>query len=208
MPSAVTDTAEVRWFRPGALPDDAVLWFESVFGDRQARRARVDLYVRSSSCPDLGVKLRDGRLEMKQRLAVDAIRRLGRSEGAIERWRKVSFAAAPVAAAGDGPLGGLLCRPVGKDRRIGWLVPDGARPSPVPAGAPHDAACQVELAAIVVDGAPWWTIGFEWASAAADRAGGLAPLAARVLDGAAAPRLDADACAGYPAWLTERLATA
>lgn len=199
----MTDTAEIRWFRPGEVPASVADWFDRLTGNDQARRARVDLYVRASCCPDLGIKLRDGRLEMKQRIATGAIAGIGRSAGVIERWRKVAFDAAPGLAATEHPLGGLRFRHVAKDRWIGWLEPGERAPRTIPVDASHETACQVELATVRLDGTPWWTVGFEWACGDSDRSEALARLAGTVMDAAAAPRLEGRFCAGYPAWLMD-----
>lgn len=85
-------TCEMRWFFEGALPGEVERWFER--GKEPAPSAwREDRYLILPGVADMGVKWREGRLEIKGRLAV-----LGGHapaadiEGVTERWSKWPYA--------------------------------------------------------------------------------------------------------------------
>ncbi|MFN2285080.1 MAG: hypothetical protein ACK2UQ_11710, partial [Anaerolineae bacterium] len=60
-------TVETRWFYPGIIPSDVLAWYH--YGERapEAQPTRIDYYLRLSDHGDLGIKLREGRIEIKQR---------------------------------------------------------------------------------------------------------------------------------------------
>lgn len=88
-------TCEMRWFLEGALPGEVERWFDR--GQDPALSAwRDDRYL-ILPVADMGIKWREGRLEIKGRLAV-----LGGHaptadiEGVAERWSKWAHAGRPV----------------------------------------------------------------------------------------------------------------
>jgi hypothetical protein len=81
-------TIEVRWFYPGVLPDQVGKWFNTLGEPLEKIDTRSDFYLQSNS-PDLGVKLRQGNLEVKYRqqdLGTIAIDGLENSQ--VEQWSK------------------------------------------------------------------------------------------------------------------------
>jgi hypothetical protein len=78
-------TIEVRWFYPGTLPDEVKQWFSTLGQPLEKIDTRSDFYLQSSS-PDVGVKLRQGNLEVKSRNQNLTLDILGDSQ--IERWSK------------------------------------------------------------------------------------------------------------------------
>lgn len=60
-------TAEVRWFHRGKVPLDVMAWFLRLHGEPEEPGHRVDYYLRLSDADALGIKLRDGRIEIKTR---------------------------------------------------------------------------------------------------------------------------------------------
>jgi hypothetical protein len=81
---------ELRWFSPGELPSDVASWFSSaeLGGQLQAPEAREDVYLYVPECEYMGIKLRQGRLEIKWRQVDLGILRLERAEGKLEKWSK------------------------------------------------------------------------------------------------------------------------
>ena len=86
-------TVEVRWFYPGQVPASLPAWFRQAGGEAEEQPCRGDQYLRLENTEALGIKLREGRIEIKKRQ-----RRLGlvrfheRVAGQVEAWRKWSFA--------------------------------------------------------------------------------------------------------------------
>jgi hypothetical protein len=88
----VFPTAEVRWFGPGAIPPAIRNWFRS--GERQplAEPVRVDHYLCLPGIDALGVKIRQGRIEIKQRTSQQGIVQFQeRIAGLVEHWLKWSL---------------------------------------------------------------------------------------------------------------------
>ena len=190
-------TLEVRWFLPGDLPDAVATWFDEL-GEPAEEEHRTDRYLVPVESSELGVKVREGHVEAKQRTARADPARWGRAEAVPETWRKWSFE-----ASGD-PEPDEGWADVDKARRQRWLQFDGA-------------VCALELSTVelapvglaVDGGAPetWWSVCLETSGErAADRARALHAAAARWLDREGAPSLPRDAAMGYPAWLRERAA--
>ena len=61
-------TIEVRWFYPGILPTEILTWFNKAGEPPVKPDIRRDVYLESIS-PDIGIKLREGNLEVKYRQA-------------------------------------------------------------------------------------------------------------------------------------------
>lgn len=81
---------ELRWFSPGELPSDVASWFSTaeLGGQLQAPEAREDVYLYAPECEYMGIKLRQGRLEIKWRHAELEILQFKRAEGKLEKWGK------------------------------------------------------------------------------------------------------------------------
>ena len=82
---------EIRWFFKSENGSVAK-WFEAKGSDLNRAVARVDYYHRPSLSESLGIKLREGRLELKQRIKepYEGLLFSGTS-GPLEEWMKWSF---------------------------------------------------------------------------------------------------------------------
>ncbi len=188
---AGVESLETRWFVPGPVPPAVAAWAAGA----TAQPPRQDRYLAVPETDALGIKTRDGRLEVKRRLAPGRPLALpGGGAGVAEPWVKWGVPAAAHAAlpADDDPR----WRTVPKRRWL-WVFPAGAE---TPAADPTvrlPAGCGVELTELAVDGAPWWTVGAE--AFGPDPVLALAPL------GRLPFPLTPETAASYPAWL-QRLA--
>ncbi|WP_412061721.1 hypothetical protein [Rubrivirga sp. IMCC45206] len=179
-----TPTLEVRWFRPGPIPGAVTAWFASL-GDPPDEEARTDRYLAPSS-DALGVKLREGRLEMKRRAGAAGPVAAGAARATAEAWTKWSFALAESVGPLDGPW-----LAVAKRRRQYVLELAGG-------------SCALELSTVTVAGAAWWSVCLEAEGTSPHaRRAALAAGAARWLAVPDAPALAAADAQGYPAWLRE-----
>lgn len=190
-------TREVRWFVRGAAPESVRAWFDAL-GGPVPEATRTDRYLVPRESAEVGVKLREGRLEVKQRTAHLGIETWGGVSGEVEGWVKWSFDAATRAQ----PHAGWA--DVTKTRRLRRLTLDGRAPR---SGRPH---CALELGAVTLedgrdDGAAWWTVCLEAQAATANERGALLEHAASAwLTGDAAPPdglLTEAASMGYAEWL-------
>ncbi|GAB5536506.1 MAG: hypothetical protein Rubg2KO_27550 [Rubricoccaceae bacterium] len=176
------ESLEVRWFLPGPIPDPVQAWFEGL-GLQVALEARTDRYLIPTESDDLGLKVREGRVEAKQRAGQGERGRWGSAEAAPASWRKWSLGLAT-----DAPLAPGWAD-VAKARRQRWVQGEGA-------------ACALELAEVSLEGAVWWSICLEASGGermARQRV--FEDAAGRWLDRSDAPSLSPAAACGYPAWL-------
>jgi hypothetical protein len=197
-------TMEVRWFYPGALPQQLVAWLDNVGCLPAAQPPRTDHYLRLPGQPALGIKLREGNIEVKQRL--DGPRQVSfgpRAVGRAARWRKWSFPLAPVAT----PLERLLVPSsawiaVEKERRLArYRLAGGREAATVSFEVPLELGCEFELSSVRAGGKDWWSICFEafgWESVL-ERA--LLAVAAQVLRPGWPLTLEIEHSLGYPALL-------
>jgi hypothetical protein len=95
-------TLEIRWFFSGSIPHDFNHWFTSL-GESRSVDARVDHYLAGTG-PLLGIKVREGSLEIKQRQ-----QHHGRQDfapalsGMVESWTKWRVAI-PYLCSGSGGI--------------------------------------------------------------------------------------------------------
>ena len=104
-------TYEVRWFFTGAVQQYPSLrrWFETAVPIAQNPDVRPpqwqerlggqpDIYLLVPHGTDMGIKWREGQLQIKGRVASSGIQRFGEGhQGQVERWVKWSYANVPAA---------------------------------------------------------------------------------------------------------------
>jgi hypothetical protein len=87
-------TCEMRWLLDGPLPGGVERWFQSGAEPGAAAR-REDRYLLLPGVADMGIKEREGRLEVKGRLAVLGTHAIAAEiEGRAERWCKWTYGTA------------------------------------------------------------------------------------------------------------------
>ena len=178
----MTESLEVRWFLPGPIPDAAQAWFD-LLGAPVEAASRTDRYLVPTESDDLGVKMREGRIEAKQRTGRGQRGQWGSAEAVPESWRKWALGLAMDAPLAPGWVD------VSKTRRQRWVPLRGA-------------ACALELAVVQLGAATWWSLCLEAAGGTGEaRQRVFREAARRWLDHPKAPALPAAAALGYPAWL-------
>ena len=160
-------TYELRWFYPGTIPQDVELWFEQncLLEPLQPPEEREDLYLYSPMCDFMGVKLRQGRLEVKWRKAELGVVRFGEFvEGKTEKWAKW-VCCDPTEESFQPNL--VLDNPswvsVQKIRysQLYQLFPE-LPPQPVVSkNEGIDNGCTVELTHLIIQENAWWSLAFE-----------------------------------------------
>ncbi|AFY94198.1 hypothetical protein [Chamaesiphon minutus] len=155
-----TQTIELRWFYRGDLPAEIANWFDTLGSNGTDADARTDFYLQSSS-PEVGIKIRQGNLEVKhlqQQFDKIDIDRFGESN--IEQWSKWichdRSAHAPAT------------------RKQGWIQVDKVRQQRfyrvefsdplklIPISTPRKNAAAIELTTLQLCGQAWWTIACEY----------------------------------------------
>ena len=202
-------TLEVRWFYPGPLPGRIVDTLEERSCLPALLPARQDHYLWLGDEPALGIKLREGNVEVKRRLEAPGEVEVGPGAvGQVARWRKWSFPLAPSA----GPLARLLVPgsawlAVEKERYLQrYRLGGGARitSSPLEAvaeEAPAEQGCEFELSRVWAGGEEWWSACFEAFGEGPMMEQALLAVAAKVLGPGWPVALGVEQSFGYAAWV-------
>lgn len=136
----VAETLEIRWFARGLPPAGVVAWAEARGLTRSD--AREDLYVLLPGAGTVGIKLREGRVEVKARTEESIPWRVHALAGHLERWAKWSQPVGVVAGWGEGPDVHMVR--VEKERWARWAN-----------------GRLMEVTSIRVEGQEWWTLAVE-----------------------------------------------
>jgi hypothetical protein len=200
----VFPTVEVRWFLPGRIPSEVAGWFERAGGEAWPAEERTDHYLRLGGEHALGIKVREGLLEIKRRMGSGEVAELHPDvAGQVERWRKWSFSL----AAQDASLAHLRAPPgawinVDKARLLARYCVSGARAvGRIPHTECPELACDWELTQVQTEGKAWWTVAFEAFGQESHLEQTLHKVVAHVLAAGAPPVLGAEDSYGYPEWL-------
>lgn|GEM_PF-236802 len=225
-------TSEVRWFQRGSLPEAVRTTFLATVPAAVVEPPRTDAYVRLSA-HDLGIKLREGRLEVKGRLEDHGLHHLCQGieleagvdlVGRVETWAK--WTVADFNSDTDLPSARLVRSPgpsarvndtalhltsVTKARIVAYLDPIRGAFCPLPAEV--DAQwwrdrCAVEITEVRRAGDDWWTLAVE-APLDAGRPTTVLNTALTAVTRAVPSAISLlspckDNSRSYPAWLAER----
>jgi hypothetical protein len=219
-------TLELRWFFTGSLDETGLRieeWFRTrpLFGgggrppplawDPAPPVWREDRYLLVPGHDDMGIKWREGRLEIKGREAAPGHRALAPGiEGMCERWVKWSYVGAAIERRfrelfrGDAGQGIV---PVEK-RRLQRLLrlDDVGEVTEVERDQPRARGVTVELAEIRVGGSPGeahWSLAFEAFPGDGSTSERLASVVTGFLEGCPALPLSAEQSMSYPRWLLD-----
>ena len=193
-------TMEVRWFGEGTVPAEVWEWFHQGEQEPEGQPTRIDYYLRLPNTDSLGIKLREGRVEIKQRHRQHGVVHFHkRVAGVVEHWRKWSFQLArlpSIVTPAPSWIG------VSKERKLRRyrLTADQVVVA-VSAHEHPDQGCGLELTNIRVAGKDWWSLGFEAFGDEAILQETLLRVAKQVLAVSEPPTLDAADSCGYPKWL-------
>ena len=198
-------TAEVRWFYRGELPSDTEDWFRRRAGEVERQPPRTDHYLRLQDSEGLNVKLRGGRIEIKQRVGLAKVTQFHEGvTGALEQWRKWGFRLAEPGPARMRTLASVAAWiAVRKERRLRtyWVQDDWSIVA-VPAAESQPQGCELELTEVDADGQSWWTLAFEAFGDESTLGDRLLRVARHVFRADEPPSLQAKDSHGYAAWLT------
>lgn len=199
-------SAEMRWFVSGALPQEVLQWFRAGH-DLQPEQERTDEYLVFPGCDTVGVKLRQGRLEIKalssspRPLALDP-----GINGRTDQWVKWSFESASLPPlVGELHQSGRWIR-VGKTRYLRKWSADTGTLVEVPSEAFPPVGCNAELTCIELQAQPglWYSLGFEAFGPPATNGKTLDETLRRFFNahgGMPGIRLTGRESMSYPAWL-------
>jgi hypothetical protein len=155
---APATTAEVRWFCEGTLETRVLSSFRG-----QREEPRTDRYLIMPGIVSVGVKVRQGRFEVKALKGAPETLTLPKEvSGRSDCWVKWSYGEAPVRALTQA----LVAEPSGwldvtKRRWLRKYSLDTGKPTEVSATDRPDEGCNVELTELNVGGNGWWSLGLE-----------------------------------------------
>lgn len=203
-------TSEARWFIPERLPDAVLDWFRA--GEAiDSEGVQVHEYLLFPDCDSVGVKLREGRFEIKAMRGPSQPLSLPFGiKGRTEQWVKWSFASEALQALDPALHQSGRWLKVRKERFLQRSSPERSRLMDITVmqDSLSLAGCNIEVTRIDVDADPrsWFSLGFE--------AFGPPALTARTLDGVLVAffnehgpvpgrTLNENESASYPAWLAK-----
>jgi hypothetical protein len=197
-------TAEVRWFFKGPVPRGVEAWFQRRMGSSEREPPRVDRYLRLPDSESLNVKLREGRIEIKQRVGQASVVRFHEHvTGRVEIWHKWSFelARSDVHASHTVyPASSWIA--VRKERWLRTYQVEGNKDyGGQSAAEPPAQGCELELTTVRVAGQTWWTLAFEAFGEESPLEEILLSVARHIFDIDEPPLLPVGQSRGYAAWL-------
>ncbi len=203
----VLSTAEVRWFHKGKTPAKLRSWFRKLAAkdgvEAEPQPLRIDHYLLERDTDALGIKFREGRVEVKQRQGERRLISFGPGwDGYVETWRKWGFPLADAQRRGEAfeSLDDWIA--VRKKRRvITYSISPKGKLIALSGDADAESGCSVELTQVRVKKTLWWTLGFEAKGRPEKLESTLELVARAVLNGSAPPTFGPTDSFGYPGLL-------
>ncbi len=204
--NAFYPTLEVRWFRRGTVPSGVLAWFLQCDPEPERGLPRIDHYLPILRGAAVGIKLRDGSLEIKRlRRELGLVHVHAGVSGVLEEWHKWRFTLGPDDAndpGGERPTSPWIA--VAKERlsRRYEVTDSGqvARMAPLHVGG---TGGNLELTDVGALGQHWWTISVEAFGPEASLRQAFSLVAERVFADGGPPGLDSADSYGYPRFLEE-----
>lgn len=199
------DTAEVRWFFQGTVPDGVHTWFHRPPTLVKLEPLRCDRYLLLTEIDSLGIKVRENRMEVKRRLQACPPTALApQASGQVELWRKWSFELSALALELEPVSNTDAWIPVCKTRHIQTHIQGNDRlPQSGLGTAGTTWGYTFELTEVTLGSQHWWTLGLEaWGASDQDLLiHSLRAAIERTLSANLPISLSAEASYGYPRWL-------
>ncbi len=208
-------SAEIRWFFRGTPGEDFNRWFESR-GLHSEQDARTDDYLVLPRCATTGIKMREGRFEVKAATSASELDQLPNGmRGYKGTWVKWSRRAEQPDAVRTLITGAdEVVRRVQKRRTVRLVSLDGDAPLEVrPDERRLGQGCQVERTLLRVapstraldDAPPWWGLSFEAFGDAEDVIANLDEVTRFLLRDAIGVAASERDSMSYPEWLDSSL---
>lgn len=156
---------EIRWF--SHTENEAIgKWFEENGFSFENANTRTDYYLPLKDQDDIGIKLREGNIEIKQRTSRSPKEKLAKSvKGYFEHYIKWSFTSAE-----EDPLFQEIIEEekyhwlAVRKERIGFKLKENKNGSIIRVKMDEylEYGCQVEYTRLKIKGELWYTLGLEW----------------------------------------------
>lgn len=208
--AADIDAREIRWFFDGTVPEKVSAWFKSGLTGVQIEkeRPREDLYLIWNGRDNVGLKFREGELELKLRQSAQDVKSVdGRAVGVEERWEKMGW------QYDHGQIDEVLRRfstsgqkgervNVSKVRQRGrYELDSSGRLKPVNPRERPARVVVIELTDLTVDGKQAWTLAFDVIGPANELSDIRFKAIEILLRDYPGPELTLARSYGYPRWL-------
>ncbi len=156
---------EIRWFT--TTEDKQITgWFKAQGINFETTESRTDYYLPLPDKEEMNIKLREGKIEIKQRSGESQIGKLTKTaEGYFENWVKWSF---------DADIADPLSKAIIEEKKYNWieiwkkrigvkLTPDANGKTKVVSIKEHiPYGCQIEYTRIVVHQKEYFSFALEW----------------------------------------------
>ena len=195
-------SGEARWFFPGPASDAAERWIAA--GAHSTQEAeRTDRYLVLPGCDAAGIKIRDGKFEIKARTShPEPIAWSQAIAGFRDSWVKWSRDLNDVGELAARPRDGETWVAVSKQRWVRLFSLETGSPVESAPGGPWLAAgCMVEKSVVRVASNDYWSFCFEAFGEPDMLISHLDTMVRHVAAEAPALELPQDASMSYPAWL-------
>lgn len=201
-------TVEARWFYPGPIPPDVLAWYHYSERAPETQPTRIDYYLRLADHDDLSVKLRTGRIEIKQRTEQYGVQPLHEHVHAlVEGWCKWGFDIGDInhgaSEPGDSPSAWIAVRKTRRLRR--YRLADNGDVIAIGGMEYAPQGCHIELAEIAIHEQNWWSLAFETFGPSEVLYTTFMRITQHALRDATAPPLDAACSYGYAQWMKQAL---
>ena len=156
-------TVEVRWFQQGQVDSGVQAWFHRVADHAQEQSPRVDYYLQKASAGNVGIKLREGMVEIKERCHQSGqIQFHPHVHGVVESWRKWSFPYPENLAIGQSDAFHQSWISVKKERWLCIFQINGGEIEAVPPSSRElTGGCGIELTQVEAKGELWSSVELE-----------------------------------------------
>ncbi|NJM21527.1 MAG: hypothetical protein HC836_04055 [Richelia sp. RM2_1_2] len=162
-------TYEVRWFYSGNIPENVESWFKQncLLSPIKVPEKRQDVYLYTPKCDYLGIKLRQGALEIKWRYPDSNLINFGSLvEGNLEKWKKwrcldSTEETFQLAQIGDNPIWVRVAKV--RYSQLYQVTANTAEPvsTNTDTDTDIDNGCSLELTNTEINGNSWWSIALE-----------------------------------------------
>jgi hypothetical protein len=193
-------SVEARWFIRGEAPKEALDWIQRWELGPSEPEKREDHYLRFPDIASIGVKLREGKFEVKRRdLDLGLVALGSRVTGRLSLWRKWGFKIVDDGS-NKAPDGHWITTE--KKRFLRKYSKEQSGLLPVDPKSFPARGCTVELTALRVRGAEWWSVGFEaFGPDESELRNTLTLAAEKCFNTGIYPALDRKDSFDYPEWL-------
>ncbi|UVC19413.1 hypothetical protein [Mesorhizobium onobrychidis] len=197
-------SVEIRWFHSGPIPGTVSEWFRRQPSIKK-EDLRTDTYLVLPGSKRVGVKLRQGRFEVKaERDPPREVTFKNDVAGYTDAWIKFSLEDTAVAALESAIIAsGAPLFYIDKDRSLQRYSFDKGRPEPVESKEPlPNEGCLFELTALDYGKHKFWTLGFEAFGAVDRQSAYVFETAEHIFAAEDCPSpLRLEASFSYPVWL-------